>query len=50
MMGASVSGKKAVAAHTPVSASTNDALTDELPTSNPNKYLFAINVYITFLI
>jgi hypothetical protein len=50
-MGASVSGKKAVAAHTPVSASTNDALTEELPTSNPNKYLFAIKqFYITFLI
>ena len=42
MMGASFSGKNAVAAHTPVSASTSDAFTEELPTSKPNKYLFAM--------
>jgi hypothetical protein len=42
MMGASFSGKKAEATHLPLSALTNDALTDELPTSNPNKYLIVI--------
>jgi hypothetical protein len=41
-MGASFSGKKAVATHLPLSALTSDAFTDELPTSNPNKSLFAI--------
>jgi hypothetical protein len=38
-MGASDSGKKADAAHAPVSASTNDALTELLPTSKPKRYL-----------
>ncbi|MDE5561905.1 MAG: hypothetical protein K2J00_08970, partial [Bacteroidaceae bacterium] len=33
----------AVATHFPVSAFTNEALTEELPISKPNKYLFAIN-------
>jgi CheY-like chemotaxis protein len=41
-MGASFSGKKADDTHLPLSALTNDALTEELPTSNPNKNLTAI--------
>jgi hypothetical protein len=52
-MGASFSGKKAVATHLPLSALTNDAFTEELPTSKPNRYLFAIiienvSIYSTF--
>jgi hypothetical protein len=42
MIGASFSGKKAEATHLPLSALTNDALTDELPTSKPKRYLVAI--------
>jgi hypothetical protein len=54
MIGASFSGKNAVATHLPLSALTNDAFTDELPTSNPKRYLFAIininsSIYITFI-
>jgi hypothetical protein len=42
IIGASFSGKKAVATHLPLSALTKDAFTEELPTSNPKRYMFAI--------
>jgi hypothetical protein len=44
MMGASFSGKKAEDTHLPFSALTKDALTDELPTSKPKRYLAIINI------